>query len=95
MLTSVKSLFVSKFIVLIQSSPYSSLQISCNHTRSEALRPYGTNVFKVYQCIVGPPPPPLLKGGRTFQKLSHLGGAGVPKMLLERGDNPEKGGAGG
>ena len=60
MLTSVKS-FVSKFIVLKQSSPYSSLQISCNHTCSEALRPYGTNVFKVYQCIVGPPS--LIKGG--------------------------------
>ena len=39
-------------------------------------------------------PPPLIKrgggrGGRTFQKLSYLGG-GVPKILLERGDNPEK-----
>ena len=32
----------------------------------------------------------LLKGGRTFQKLSHLGGGGVPKFLLERGGNPEK-----
>ena len=38
------------------------------------------------------PPPPFIKGGedRTFQELSHLGG--VPKILLERGDNPEKGG---
>ena len=43
----VHTLFVSKFIVLIQSSPYNSLKISCNHTLSETLRPYGTNVFKV------------------------------------------------
>ena len=37
-----------------------------------------------------PPPLPILKGGgRTFQKLSHLGeGAGVQKLLLERGDKP-------
>ena len=47
MLTFLKSLFVSKFIVLIQSSPYNSLQISCNDTPSETLRPYGTNVYKV------------------------------------------------
>ena len=37
-------------------------------------------------------PPPLIKQGegrrsRTFQKLSHQG---VPKILLERGDKPEK-----
>ena len=32
---------------------------------------------------------PLNFGGRTFQKLSHLG---VPKSLLESGDNSEKGG---
>ena len=34
-------------------------------------------------------------GGRTFQKLSHLGlggGGGVENFLLERGDKPEKGG---
>ena len=42
------------------------------------------------------PPPPPKKGGegegsRTFKKLSHLGG-GVPKVLLERRDNPKKGG---
>ena len=43
-------------------------------------------------------PPPLLnkgvegEGSRTFKKLSHLGG--VPKILLERGDNPKKGGGG-
>ena len=47
MLTLVKSLFVAKFIVLVQYSPYNSLQILCNHTFSETLRPYGTNVFKV------------------------------------------------
>ena len=29
----------------------------------------------------------ILNEGSTFQKLSHLG---VPKYLLERGDNPEK-----
>ena len=37
------------------------------------------------------PSSPLLKGGgggNTFQKLSHLGGGGVPKILLERGYNP-------
>ena len=34
--------------------------------------------------------PPLLKGGRAFQKLSHLGG--VQTFLLESGDKPEKGG---
>ena len=41
-------------------------------------------------------PSPLIKGGevgggggRTFQKLSHLG---VSNFLLERGDKPEKGG---
>ena len=38
-------------------------------------------------------PPTLLRGGgrggRTFQSLSHLG---VQDFLLERGDNPEKGG---
>ena len=45
--------------------------------------------------------PPLIKGGggrgggRTFPKFSHFGGGGggLPKILLERGDNPEKGGA--
>ena len=38
--------------------------------------------------IVGTPPPPpypLLKGGRTFRKLSHLGG--YEMFLLERGIN--------
>ena len=31
--------------------------------------------------------------GRTFQKLSHLKGeGGIPKILLQRGDNSEKGG---
>ena len=46
--------------------------------------------------IVGTPSP-LIKGmgggqwGRTFKKLSHLGGGGgVPKIWLERGDKPEK-----
>ena len=31
--------------------------------------------------------------GRTFQKLSHLGGGGggVRNFLLERGDKPERG----
>ena len=39
-----------------------------------------------------PSPPPFLKGGcRTSQKLSQLGG-GVPKILVERADNSEKGG---
>ena len=47
MLTFVKFLFVSKFINLIQSSQYKSLEISCDDTLSETLRPYGTNVFKV------------------------------------------------
>ena len=44
------------------------------------------------KSIVGPPShPPLLKGGgRTFQKLNHLGGAW--NFMLERGDKPEKGG---
>ena len=39
-----------------------------------------------------PPPPPLNegKGGRIFQKLSHLG-KGVQNFLLERGNKPEKG----
>ena len=47
------------------------------------------------QYIVGPTlPPPYLRGevgggGRNFQKLSHLG---VSKILVERGNNPEKGG---
>ena len=31
------------------------------------------------------------EGGRTFQKLSHLGW-GLRNILLERGDKPEKGG---
>ena len=35
----------------------------------------------------------MKKGGRTFQKLSQLGG-GVQNFLLERGDKPEKGGFG-
>ena len=53
-----------------------------------------TNCTEV--IIVGTPLP-LFKGGggggggRAFQKLSHLGGV-VSKILLERGDNPEKGG---
>ena len=36
-------------------------------------------------------------GGRIFQKLSYLVGGGrvVPKILPERGDNPEKGDRGG
>ena len=35
----------------------------------------------------------FIVGGRDFQKLSHLeGGGGVPKSLLEREDNSEKGG---
>ena len=48
------------------------------------------NCYDIFN-IVGNPPP-LLKGGggRTFQKLSYLGR--VPKILLERGDNHEKGG---
>ena len=43
-----------------------------------------------------PSPAPLLKGGsRTFQKLSHLyGGERVPKILLERVNNPEERGGG-
>ena len=53
------------------------------------------NSFIMSRNMVGPPPPPpppLLKGsglgewGRTF------GTRGVPKILPERGDNPEKGG---
>ena len=32
----------------------------------------------------------MIGGGRTFPKLSHLGGGGVSKILLKRGDNPEK-----
>ena len=50
---------------------------------------------KIYfKDIVGTP---VIKrgGGRTFQKLSHLGGGGVLKILPERGDNPENGGGGG
>ena len=42
-----------------------------------------------YVTIVGTPL--LLKGGRTFQKLSHLAGEVLPKVLLERGDKSEKG----
>ena len=44
-----------------------------------------------FKDIVGTP---VIKrgGGRTFQKLSHLGGGGVLKILPERGDNPENGG---
>ena len=42
--------------------------------------------------IVGTLPVPLIKGGgKTFQKLSHLGVV-VWHFLLERGDKPEKGG---
>ena len=29
-------------------------------------------------------------GGRTFRKLSHLGGRGVRNFLLQRGDKPVK-----
>ena len=53
----------------------------------------GNNIAFSY---LDPPPSPLLnkgvegEGSRTFKKLSHLGG--VPKILLERGDNPKKGG---
>ena len=46
--------------------------------------------------IIAGTPLPFSKGGgggRTFQKLSHLGG-GLPKILLERGDNHEKVGGG-
>ena len=41
-----------------------------------------------------PHPHPLSKEGRTFQKLSHLGGwvGRVQSFLLERRDKPEKGG---
>ena len=28
-------------------------------------------ILKAIYCIVGTSPPPLLKGGKTFQKLSH------------------------
>ena len=35
--------------------------------------------------IVGTPP--LLKGGGTFQKLSHLGGGGGKKFLARKGIN--------
>ena len=38
-----------------------------------------------------PPPPPLIKGCRTFQKLSNLKGGGGYKYLLERGNKLEKG----
>ena len=37
-------------------------------------------------------PPPLLKGGLDLQQIESLGEGGVPKILLERRDNPEKGG---
>ena len=43
----------------------------------------------LYFSLVGTSPA-LLKGGgvRTFQKLSPLGGGEVPKILLERENNP-------
>ena len=31
------------------------------------------------------PPPLLIKGGRTFQKLSHLGGGGGMKFFARKG----------
>ena len=38
-------------------------------------------------------PPPLLKGGRTFRKLSHLGGGGgVRNFFARKRDKPVKGG---
>ena len=41
--------------------------------------------------IVDPLPIKGRGGSRPFQKLSHSGGGGVPKTLVERGDKPEKG----
>ena len=36
-----------------------------------------------------PPPPPPFTGGEDFPKIESLGG--MPKILLEKGDNPERG----
>ena len=53
-------------------------------------------VVAVHSCNS---PPPLFKegveggggGGRTFQKLSHVGKGGLRNFLLERGVNLERG----
>ena len=48
------------------------------------------NCYDIFNIVGNPPPLLKGRGGRTFQKLSYLGR--VPKILLERGDNHEKGG---
>ena len=61
-----------------------------NGLRSRKLTTFSFQAVQ-YLYIVGALP--LIKGGgRTFQKLSHLGGGGVRNFLLEREDKPEKGG---
>ena len=39
------------------------------------------------RAIVGPPPPPYYRQGRTFQKLSHLGGEGMNFFVRKVGIN--------
>ena len=48
-------------------------------------------VINFYSIVAELDPPPLLKGGRTFQKLSQLGGGvGGTKFFPRKGDKPEK-----
>ena len=53
-----------------------------------------TTVTSFGLIIVGTPPPSLLLGCRTFQKLSHLGQGGT-KFFARKGNKPVKGGGGG
>ena len=46
-------------------------------------------IYMFVHCCT--PLSPLLKGCTIFQKLGHLGGGGLPKASLERGNNSEKG----
>ena len=57
------------------------------------MKVYKIDLFKYLPMkttdIVGTSPP-LIKGGQDLPKIESLGG--VPKILIEREDNPEKGG---
>ena len=52
---------------------------------------FNTSVVLEHKLQLRPPPPHLIKGGWQYLKKIESLGAGVPKILLERGDNPEKG----